>query len=332
MPASTTMTENLDESIKTSDYLQVKSIGMKHGFGTNNTNRLRCYSILLGCPALDVYDEGRNTNTLAINKHAVDDYNNHYSRLIGRDVKRNGYSRWNKTETYSPCQKNYDLDQIHLLLNMVFSEYPEFNYIQSMDSIFALFYLISNGNLSIAKKLIVPYLNIFKSDLSLSPEHFGELSSIWDLLKRYDANYHRWLQQTLGMDNDVSFALEWYISWFCHTSITDFYVILRIYDFMISTQNAQIGIFMVVAVLLCNKKKIMQNVCNLTDFMIYTKNEISFDEDSVACLISKCEGIMQNEMKRERRQNAWKHNKNELHRTWKIIKRRSRSWGNLLPL
>jgi len=323
--SSSTASPDIHDCIKSKDFLGLKEIGINDGFADNNTTRLRCYSILLGCGGLDVYDE----NEEGCNKKFKQIDENEYTHIIGRDILRNGYSRWDKTANYSDYQKSYDLQQIEKLLNVVFTEYPEFNYIQSFDSVFALFYLIANGNLFIAKKLIVSYLHIFKSDLAMKQDNFGHLNAIWSYLKKYDAAYYKWLMHIVGDCQDVSFALEWYIAWFSHCSISDFSTILRIYDFMISTQNQSIGLYMVLAVLLLNKKQIMQNVENLSDFIVFTKSGLSFDKDSVSQLITKCHQIMQSEMKEEQRRNSWKQNKMEAIKAWRQIRQKSKAFATI---
>merc|ERR1712154_60841 len=143
-----------------------------------------------------------------------------------------------------------------------------------MDSIFALIYLISNGNLYIAKRIIVSYLYMFKYDLVLSSNGFGHLSSFWCLLKKYDSKYCKWLKSKTfgGGKGGLSVVMEWYTSWFSHSSIKDFNLILRIFDFSISSQNEQIGIYLVVAALLINKKILMENVKDEGDLVDFVKN------------------------------------------------------------
>lgn len=322
---------DINELIKNKDFDSLKDIGISTGFTDNNTTRLKSWSILLGCGGIDVYDSKREGSVLkSISNKDKSITDNTFTDIIGRDIKRNGYSRWNKTSTYSDYQKKYDLEQIEKLLNVVFTEYEDFNYIQSFDSVFALFYLIANGNLFIAKKLIVSYLHIFKSDLSLKSDNFGQLPAIWSILKKYDYTFYKWLLKILdNNEDDVSFALEWYISWFSHSSIKDFALILRIYDFMISTQNQQIGLYMVVAMMLINKEKMMNECESLTDFILFTKDEIKFDEDFVSELIKKCHVIMTNERKEERRKEIWKRDKMEMVKAWKEIKKASKILSNV---
>ena len=332
MPSNTTTDKSdINSCIQNKDFLSLKDIGINQGFTDNNTTRLKCYSILLGCGGIDVYDCNDEGSSLSsISNDSISD--NTFTKIIGRDIQRNGYQRWDKTENYSEYQKNYDLQQIEKLLNIIFTEYPEFNYIQSFDSVFALFYLMANGNLYIAKKMIVSYLHIFKSDLSLKSDNFGQLPAIWSLLKKYDNELYKWMKNILSGTEDVSFALEWYISWFSHSSIRDFGLILRIYDFMISTQNQSIGLYMVIAVLLENKKNLMSNCENLTDFIFYTKENIVFNKESVDILIKKCFEIMRNERKEERRKEIWKRDKMEMIKAWKEIKKVSKSISTLFSI
>eukprot|EP01084_Bolivina_argentea_P263272 445539_1 len=174
---------DISECIQSNDFLTLKNIGMLQGFGNNNNQRILCYAILLGCGRIDVYDSNVSDKHICID---LDEHKNEYSKLIARDIERNGYCRWNKTSKYSDYQKRYDLSQIKTLLNVVFSQHYGLHYIQSMDSVFAVFYLISNGNLIIAKKIIVSYLNVFKSDLSLICINFGQLPLIWKMINKYD--------------------------------------------------------------------------------------------------------------------------------------------------
>ena len=196
MPAIRTNIDGINACIKSKDFTKLKAIGIHEGFSSNNTQRVRCYSILLGCGGLDAYDQNGEGRTDKFTKTKVGD--NTFTKLIHRDVERNGYSRWDKTANYSPYQRKYDLAQIEKLLNVVFTEYPELNYIQSFDSVFALFYLIANGNLFIAKRMIVAYLHIFRSDLALKSGTFGHLSSIWAILRKHDHSFAKWLQNVIG--------------------------------------------------------------------------------------------------------------------------------------
>ena len=189
-----------------------------------------------------------------------------------------------------------------------------------MDSVFSVFYVIANGNLAISKQLIVSYLHIFKSDLSLNSDNFGALMSIWCILKKYDDSYYHWLRDIIGSDDSIAFALEWYISWFAHSSISDFDLILRIYDFMIASVHQQVGLYMVVAVLLCNQKEIRQNVDCLVEFIHFSKHGIVFDKESVECLIKKCNEIMVSERKKEMQRNSRKKGQNELRRSFDSVK------------
>eukprot|EP01084_Bolivina_argentea_P037876 70043_1 len=324
--AMTPRSKDVFECFKSKDFSTLKSIGMNQGFGSNNTIRLRCYSILLGCN-VDVYDEdgkGKNDKFDYFN-NSINTKKTNYSELINRDSGRHGYLRWNITQKYSEFQRNYDLLRIKQLLNVVFGEHQEFNYMQSFDSVFALIYLISNGNLYIAKKIVVSYLHIFRSDLSLSCNGFGHLTSkngLWRLLKKYDNHFCKWLKSmTLGGEEDVSFVMEWYTSWFAHSSIQNFNLILRIYDFMIATQNQQIGLFMVITVLLCKKNELIQYVKDSGDLIYFVKNKLQFDAIFVDKMFIKCTEIIENENKCIEFRNSWQF------KTWKEIKKNCKAFG-----
>jgi len=255
---------------------------------------------------------------------AIDnEFNGNYSAVIHRDLGRNAYPHWNKTADYSDFQKNYDLSQIAKLVNIVFTESTDLHYVQSFDSVIALFYLISNGNLYVAKKIIVPYLYIFRSDLATNCDGFSFLTNnLWPLLKKYDAVFCKWLKSmTFGGEQDISFVVEWYISWFAHSSINDFALILRVYDYMISTQEQHIGLYMLIAVLLTNKQKLKQNVKEPSDLIHFTRNKMEFNSCSVQKLIKKCHGIMVTEMRREKRSHSWPNQK------WKTLKKKSKKFG-----
>eukprot|EP01084_Bolivina_argentea_P181463 313401_1 len=102
MPTSTfSSTLDLSECIKSRDFLSIKDIGILSGFGSNNSHRLNCYSILLGCGVTDIYEN----DTISNNYNDINSYENEYTKLIGRDIKRSGYGRWNKTLKYSEYQK-----------------------------------------------------------------------------------------------------------------------------------------------------------------------------------------------------------------------------------
>merc|ERR1712154_642751 len=98
----------------------------------------------------------------------------------------------------------------------------------------------------------------------------------------------------------ISFALEWYMGWFAH-STTSFKVILKLYDYMISTKCQEIGLFMVVAVLLLNKKYIKKNIKTFSEFIKFAKNEIKIDEHSIDILIAKCNEITLKERKKKKK-------------------------------
>lgn len=104
-----------------------------------------------------------------------------------------------------------------------------------MDSVFAAFYLLSNGNLFIAQKLIVQHLLIFRSDITLHDDCVGDLKLLWSVMKRYDSKFTKWLVSMVGSgsEEEVFPALKWYISWFTHSSITDFALVLRMFDGML---------------------------------------------------------------------------------------------------
>ena len=113
--------------------------------------------------------------------------------------------------------------------------------------------------------------------------------------------------------------------------MTDFSLILRMFDFMISTQNQHVGLYMVAAVLLVHKKKLRQKVQNLTDFTLFTRNEIELeDENSIQTLMDKCYQIMQSESKERRRKELWKSQKMEIAKTLKRFKRTSKKVGLLI--
>eukprot|EP01083_Nonionella_stella_P265246 898724_1 len=95
----------LCESIERNDLVNVKNIGMTSGFPDNNTTRIRCYSMLLGCGELDAYDQA-GKNILIQNTQSIvnNDQSNIYTDQIHRDLTRNGYSNWNKTSKFSRMQ------------------------------------------------------------------------------------------------------------------------------------------------------------------------------------------------------------------------------------
>ena len=289
---------------------RVKNIGITEGFPNNNTMRVKCYALLLGCGELDAYDQdGKGTNMLSATTTSTQ--HSEYKDQIRRDIGRNGYMRWTKTSSYSEVQKQFDLQQIERLIHLVFDEHHEMNYIQSFDSIVALFYLIANGNLYIAQRLFVSYIYMFKYDLVLSANGFGYLSLFWPLLKKYDSKYYQWLKtKTFGGGlGGISVVSEWYTSWYCHCSISSYDLILRIFDFMISTQCEMIGVYMVVSALLLNKRLLMDNVKDEGDLVEFVKHKIVFDAVSVEKLIKKCWKITQNEMKKERKRKVSRYRK-----------------------
>lgn len=116
----------ITECLNNGDFWNLQTIGSEHGFGNNNTLRLRCYAMLLGVDSIDVYDqngEGRSDKFLGDDSNTKSD--NRYSLQISKDIQRNGYSSWT---TYSGIQKEHDLKQIEKLLNFVYSKYDEFCY------------------------------------------------------------------------------------------------------------------------------------------------------------------------------------------------------------
>ena len=196
---------------------------------------------------------------------------NSFSKIIHRDLERNGYSRWTQTCNTPTSAKQVDLSKIEQLTNDIFSEHEDsLHYIQGMDSVIALFYVIADGNQSVAKKMIVSYLYIFRNDLALKSGSFGDIQNLYKILRKYDSRFCRWMLSVVGGEEQVAFALEWYISWFAHSTISDLEVVLRLYDFAIATQCQQIGLYMVVAVLLEHKKAMMESVETLTDFSHFT--------------------------------------------------------------
>jgi len=170
------------------------------------------------------------------------------------------------------------------------------------------------------------------------------------LLKKYDSRFCKWLLSIVGGREQVAFALEWYISWFAHSSITDLEVVLRLFDFAIATQCMQISQHMVVAVLLHHKKAIMESVQTLTDFIVFcgggggsggrgerdgsdddeeeeeeeAVRRVQFTMDSVECIIERAQKIMESERKDEQRRNQWKSFKKDGHKMMLKIRRRSR--------
>jgi len=142
----------------------------------------------------------------------------------------------------------------------------------------------------------------------------------------------------VGGQEQVAFALEWYISWFAHSTIADLNVILRLYDFAISTQCQRIGLYMVVAVLLEHKKAMMESVDSLTDFVVFCGGggevdegqRVQFTDDSVEAMIGRAQRIMDRERKEEQRRNQWKANKLEIRRTFLRIKRKSKELGVII--
>eukprot|EP01084_Bolivina_argentea_P268031 455150_1 len=278
----------------------LKEIGIKTGFSNDNSTRLHCYSILLGC---DIHANGKLKSDFIRGNDKVS--KNDWSDTISKDMMRNGYNEWNKTQRYSLLTKKRDLFQITKLSNIFFSKYRECEYSQGLNSIFALFYLISNKNLFIANKLIESYFHIFKLDLLKTKNNkhkcgLFKSKTIYSLLSQQDPIFSKWLKTHTSMFGDsnlssdlASFALEWYISWFCHRSLTDFNQILKLFDFMISSQDKKVGVYMIVAVLLLNKEKLMKQAENNQDFNIvyYIKYEKKM-EFKVDEMIHKCGEIM----------------------------------------
>merc|ERR1719474_675494 len=246
---------------------------------------------------MDVYDqngEGRSSKFLEDSGTALE---NRFSAQIGKDIQRNGYSSWTKTSTYSVIQKEHDLTQIEKLLNLVFSKYPEFHYSQSMDSVFAAFYLLSNGNLFIAQKLIVQHLLMFRADITLHDDCVGDLKLLWPVLRRHDSKFAKWLLSVVGgSEEEVLPALKWYISWFTHSSITDFSLVLRMFEAMLSSQTPLVGLYMIIAVLLTNKEEIKEKVKGSGELVLFI-NTFHFDADLVDKAIAKCAEIVDGERK-----------------------------------
>eukprot|EP01083_Nonionella_stella_P000269 802_1 len=283
----------------------LRSIGIKKGFGSDNRKRLHCYSVLLGCGDIELYRKSDKY------KHDSLKYLNSYSDQIAKDLKRNVYTRWSQTSQHSTARIQHDLVQIEKLINIVFTEYPHLQYIQSFDSIFSLFYVLSEGNLFVAKKIIVSYFHIFKADLIPKTDHFGYFQSktILALIHKYDSRFYEWFQTKIMADIElegelcgVVFALKWYLSWFCHSAITDLDDVLRIYDFMISSQNKAIAIYMIVAVLLINKDRIMSQVKDYTELLLFMEHNMVYN---VKEMIVKCCDILEYEHKANYVQKMW---------------------------
>ena len=64
----------------------------------------------------------------------------------------------------------------------------------------------------------------------------------------------------------------------------------------------------------------MHNVECIGELMLFTKNEIKFDEDMVDEMILKCSEIMMVESKRSQRRKSWKRNKTDIGRKWNVMK------------
>lgn len=293
-------TTDIQRCLSEQDFSGLQAIGMKSGFTSNNATRLRCYAMLLGCGTdFDIYDtagEGR----LATAPGSPRPSKHKYTLQIAKDIQRNGYSSWTKTAAYSECQRAHDLSQIQKLLNTVFAKYPEFHYSQSLDSVFAAFYLLSNGNLFIAQKLVVQYLLLFRSELILHEFQVDNLKLIWSVLRKEDAKFCKWLISTVGSEEHVGFALKWYISWFTHSSITDFDLILRMFDVMLSSQSSRVDVYMIVAVLLTHKRGLMAKVSGPGELVLFI-HSLHFDAESVAAVTKRCGDIVKKEAKRSAR-------------------------------
>jgi len=299
---STKSISDIQQCLNTRDFSTLQSIGIKSGFGSNNTLRLKCYAFLLGVDSIDVYDQnGEGRSDKFFGGHDDQESNtklqNQYSDQIGKDINRNGLSSSWYPPNLSPIQKQHDLNQIQKLLNFVYSKYTEFHYTQSIDSVFSSFYLLSNGNLFIAQKLLVQYLLIFRSDITLHDDCVGDLKLLWDTLRRYDSKFTKWLTSLWEEEDTPCFpALKWYISWFTHSSITEFHLILRMFDAMLSSQSPLVGLYMIIAVLLTQKEKIKECVSEPGELVLFI-NTFQFDEDSVHKAIRKCTQIVEGERK-----------------------------------
>merc|ERR1719361_1417560 len=91
-------------------------------------------------------------------------------------------------------------------------------------------------------------------------------------------------------------ALKWYISWFTHSSITEFHLILRMFYAMLSTQSPLVGLYMIIAVLLTQKERVKEEVNEPGELVLFI-NTFQFDEDSVDKAIRKCAQIVEGEKK-----------------------------------
>ena len=117
------------------------------------------------------------------------------------------------------------------------------------------------------------------------------------MLKKQDAKFCKWLIRTVGSEEHVGFALKWYISWFTHSSITDFALILRMFDVMLSSQSPHVGVYMIVAVLLEHKSELMATVTGPGELVLFI-HSLRFDAASVAAVTGKCAEIVKSEARR----------------------------------
>merc|ERR1712013_670893 len=91
-----------------------------------------------------------------------------------------------------------------------------------------------------------------------------------------------------------------------HSSMTDFSHILRIYDFMVSSMDQHVGLYMVCAVLLSHKEEILA-LSDFSEFITFTKEHIRFDDEVVLnrCM-KKCHKIIVSQNRERARKEMWR--------------------------
>eukprot|EP01084_Bolivina_argentea_P162109 282140_1 len=273
-----------------------KKIGITKGFGSNNKLRIEAYCTLIG------YGGGSNNIESIRNNDRYKDntiaYKCKWTSQIRKDVSRNQYIQSRK-------KLNINItNEIEKLLNIIYSEHRDLEYIQSFDSVSCLFYHISDGNISIAKKVCVSFFKVFKADLmnnSVSEYGFFESKTIWKLLKTHDSEFCTFLQSiVLANPNEISsviFGIHWYLSWFVHGSMTNLNDILRVFDFMIATQNEKIGIYMIISVLLLNRNEMMKQINDECDLAYFIRHKVVYNPNQ---MILKCRQLLSYE-----KQSTW---------------------------
>ena len=312
----------VERNLSSKDLNKIRKVGIKRGFSSRHNERLECYSVLLGCgiptPKDFVTDqvtdpESKESTTAPIK------YKSKYSKQIEKDINRIAYLWWDITADLPKDTVAIKLSGIQQLLDRTFATNPDLNYVQSLDSVFAVFYIISEENLKIAERLIVKYLHIMRSDWILSPEGIGDLPSLWKVLRRHDKRLCQRILSFVRSEEDLAWALRWYISWFIHSNITEFAVILRVFDFMLSTQDPSVGLYMITAVLISCKSHIEHNVRNNEEFLTFVQS-LKMDRDDVESVIVQCRRIMEQEKKWKVQDASWKEAKRRVRKRVKRLK------------